>query len=44
VKEGRRQTVTAMENNKLFLLENFGGTEGSFLLAAKILAHINVIK
>lgn len=44
MKEGRRQMVSAMENNKLFFLENFGGTEGSFLLSAKILADINVIK
>lgn len=44
MKEGRRQMVSAMENNKLFLLQNFRGIEGSFLLVAEILVNINVIK
>lgn len=36
--------VSAMENNTLFLLENFGGIEGSFLLVAEMPVDINVIK
>ena len=36
--------VSAMEKKILFLLENFGGSEGSFLLVSKILTDVNVIK